>query len=115
MVLASTRAGFSWSMPAASPDSASRNGTTDRATCSARRAAVAEPVGVAEPQEGVEQQPAQADPAGQVPGVLGVELVAVHLGRDRDDARGGHRLIPGTRRAARSAARATRRPAAPAA
>ena len=34
-VLASTRAGFSWSRSATSPDSASRNGTTDSDACSA--------------------------------------------------------------------------------
>ena len=53
-------------------------------------AAVGEAVAVPEPPEGVDRDPAQAEAAGEVPGVLGVELVAVHLDRDRDQAGSRH-------------------------
>ena len=55
-----------------------------------QRPAVGEAVAVAEPDERVDQDRAQAVAPGEVPGVLGVELVAVHLRRHRDGAGGGH-------------------------
>ena len=53
-------------------------------------AAVGEAVAVAEPDERPDQDRAQPVPAREVPGVLGVELVAVHLGGHRDGAGRGH-------------------------
>ena len=53
-------------------------------------AAVGEAVAVPEPHERVDRDPAQSVAAGEVPGVLGVELVAIQLGRDRDGAGSAH-------------------------
>jgi hypothetical protein len=63
----------------------------DRQTGLQRKgAAVGEPVAVPEPHERVDRDPEQSVAAGEVPGVLGVELVAIELGRDRDGAGSGH-------------------------
>jgi hypothetical protein len=55
-----------------------------------QRPAVGEAVAVPEAHERLHDDPAQTEPPGQVPRVLGVKLVPAHLRRHGDGARGGH-------------------------
>ena len=90
IVAATTRAGRSSSMSAARPVSAIRNGTTARQACSARARLLVKPSPYRNRTNESTSDPPQAVAAGEVPGVLGVELVAVQLGRHRDGAGSGH-------------------------
>ncbi len=72
-------------------------------------AGVGEPVAVPEAHERVDEQAPDTGPTDDVPRVLGVELVTVHLGRDRNRAGGAHRcslgrLLPGLAESAGRAA-----------